>query len=104
MWCIQCVEMKCDECCSNKIVNYGKNRKGVQRYRCNNCGNLFQENYRYQSYGVRDNQIAMLLKESCGIRSMGRILKISPNTVIRRILKIARNLNRPYPILKGKIY
>ena len=96
--------MKCDKCCSDKIVNYGKTRKGVQRYRCNSCGNLFQEYYRYRSWQIRDVDLVVLLRESCGIRGMGRILDISPNTVIRRILKIAGSLKRPYPILKGKIY
>jgi insertion element IS1 protein InsB len=46
----------------------------------------------------------MLTKESCGIRSISRILNISPSTVIRRTKKIASGLARPYPILKGKCY
>jgi insertion element IS1 protein InsB len=46
----------------------------------------------------------MLTKESCGIRSISRILAVSPSTVIRRIKKIGSQLVRPHPILKGKIY
>lgn len=49
-------------------------------------------------------QIIILTKEGCGIRSTARILDVSPKTILRRIIKIARSINRPYPILRGKTY
>lgn len=38
-----------------------------------------------------------------GLRSIARILKISPTTLIRRILRIAAGIARP-PIVKNRIY
>lgn len=68
------------------------------------CRYSFQQNFIYESYHVSDNQIILLTKEGCGIRSTARILNVSPKTVLRRIIKIAKNSERPYPILKGKTY
>jgi IS1 family transposase len=42
-------------------------------------------------------------KESCGMRGVARIMKISRNTIKARILKIARQLKKPV-IVKGKEY
>lgn len=42
-----------------------------------------------------NKNISTLLKEGCGIRSIGRILKISASTVIRRILKIGSFIEPP---------
>jgi IS1 family transposase len=41
--------------------------------------------------------------EGCGIRSIGRLLNISPNTVIKRIKNIASNIKKP-PISANSIY
>lgn len=52
--------------------------------------------YRYQAYNKgTDEKIVMLTKESCGIRSIGRILAISPATVLRRLVAIAANIQKP---------
>ena len=96
--------MDCKKCTSQRTVKNGKNGLGVQRYLCKDCRCSFQGDYQYISCGVSDRTVIMLVKESCGIRSIGRILNISPSTVIRRIRKIAGKLERPYPILKGKVY
>ncbi|MDX1651456.1 MAG: hypothetical protein R3277_03115 [Brumimicrobium sp.] len=90
--------------CGNHSVKNGKSKIGVQRYRCKYRGNSFQSSYSYTSFTVSDEQLILLTKEGCGIRSTARILLISPNTVIRRILKIGNHLKRPYPILKGSSY
>mgnify|MGYP000364060217 CR=1 FL=1 len=39
--------------------------------------------------------VTILLKEGCGIRSISRILLISKNTVLSRILKISSKIRRP---------
>lgn len=98
------MKMKCKKCNSEKITKNGKSRNGEQRYKCKICLNSFQINFRYQSYTISDKQIIILTKEGCGIRSTSRILEIHPTTVLRRILKIANKIKRPYPILKGKTY
>ena len=44
-----------------------------------------------------------LVKEGCGIRSISRILGISAATVIRKIIRISKSLQKPM-ILFGKEY
>lgn len=71
-------------------------RLGHQRFRCKCCGHSFQEQYQYKSYGVEtDRWIVKLTLESCGIRGTGRVLGISPKTVLCRIVKIAKSLCSP---------
>ena len=96
--------MKCRYCKSENVVKNGFQSNGCRKYYCKYYLRYFQESYVYQSSITEDKQIITLTKESCGIRSIGRILNISPSTVIRRIKKIASRLERPYPILKEKIY
>lgn len=96
--------MECKHCKSTNTIKYGYQKNGSKRYQCKNCRHYFQQNYVYQSCLTDDQQLIILTKESCGIRSTARILNISASTVIRRIKKIASELKRPYPILKGKIY
>ena len=96
--------MKCRYCNSPNIIKYGHQQNGKVRYHCKSCLRYFQGSYRYQSFVTEDKAIISLTKESCGIRSISRILNISSSTVIRRTKKIAKGLTRPYPILKGKCY
>ncbi len=96
--------MSCRYCKSENVVKNGYQPNGCQKYHCRNCLRYFQKNYTYQAAITDDKQIIILTKEGCGIRSIGRILNISPFTVIRRIKKIASKFERPYPILKGKTY
>ena len=44
-----------------------------------------------------------MIKASCGIRDISRVLSISPTTVLKRILIISRTLIKPI-ISKGKTY
>lgn len=98
------MEIKCRKCDSDKITKNGKSRNGEQRYKCKICRNSFQLKFKYRSYQVSDKQIIILTKEGCGILSTSRILAIHPSTVLRRIIKIANKIQRPYPIQKGKTY
>lgn len=81
--------------CDGRCVRNGK-VYGKQRYRCRTCGRSFVEAYTYRAYdhGV-STLIPKLVREGCGIRSIARILKISKDTVQRRILRIARHLTPP---------
>lgn len=83
--------MKCKTCLGICKMD-GKQKSGIQKYRCKICGKYQQKSYRLV---VSNNTIITLLKEGCGIRSIARIVKASPATIIRRILSIAKNLKRP---------
>jgi transposase-like protein len=63
---------------SSRIMLHIPPSGGVQRYFCSNCIHSFQAEYVYLSCQICEEQITRLLKESCGIRSIGRLLGISP--------------------------
>lgn len=97
-WCCRCVgEIK-------NMIKYGKTKSGNQRYICRLCKRTRVENYSYQAYKTDvDKSIIQLTKEGLGIRSTARILKISTTTLLKRIVVIAKTINRPI-INKGKTY
>ncbi len=81
--CIKCVD-------AGNYVKNGKSKNGKQRYKCKGCGKSFLADYTYKAYYGNTNQwIINLHKESAGIRSIARLLNISPTTVLSRIKYIA---------------
>jgi len=96
--------MKCSRC-NGAAVKNGRSKAGVQRYSCKECKKYWQANYLYKACeDYVDQHIMALKKESCGMRSISRILKISLVTVIKRIKDIAKTIVRPFAISKGKEY
>lgn len=94
--------MECRHChasCTKK----GKSVSGKQRFKCNGCGKYQLRSYARQAHLTSDLSVKMLVKEDRGIRSIGRILKISKNTVVNRILSISKRVSKP-PIVFGKEY
>lgn len=90
--------------CSNDCIKAGKQRNGAQKWYCKHCLKYQLAYYKNKAYGQNINQeIINHLKESCGIRSIARLLEISTGTVCARILKISKNIKRPH-ILMGKEY
>ena len=83
--------MKC-KVCKNNCVKAGRQCNGKQKYFCKNCHKYQQKKYRKTP---SDRTIVSLLKEGCGIRSMSRILGVSPATITRRIKRIAGNIEKP---------
>jgi transposase-like protein len=76
------------------IVRHGRTRQGKQRYRCRACpehGCTFLLAYAYagQSPGIKRQIVDMALNAS-GIRDTARVLRVSPNTVLKELKK--RNL------------
>jgi IS1 family transposase len=75
-----------------------------QRYLCKSCNKTFVKSYHNQAYQPHTNHhISSLIKESCGIRSISRLLQISTTTLLKRILTIARNTAKTI-IIKGGRY
>ena len=81
----QYTEITCRHCGSDDLVKNGRSENGTQRYRCNECGRNFQNEYAWKP-GVKD-QIERQTLNSCGIRDIGRNLDISKNTVISEFKK-----------------
>lgn len=92
--------MKCHSC-NDHCIKKGKQKSGAQKYYCKRCGRYQQAAYTRNAWvpGM-DKRIARLLKEACGIRSIGRLLDISPVTVIKRIKAIAGKISKPVISLK----
>ena len=85
-------------------IRKGFQRNGTQKFYCNECLKWQQARYSYQAYReTTDKKIVSLLKESCGTRSIARILEISPTTVTKRILQIAQRIQKP-PIVLNRDY
>lgn len=90
------MKMKC-KFCENKIVKNGRVKfSGKQRYYCRTCKKSYVLSYSSNAYYNTTNyDIVFLLKEGCGIRSISRILGISPTTVMKRIITIACKIKKP---------
>lgn len=88
--------MNCTMCSSPNTIRRGlQNNK--QRFYCKDCKRSYQSDYKYQAYKAETNTfIVSLLKEGCGIRGISRILNISKNTVLSRMLKISKRIKIPY--------
>jgi transposase-like protein len=84
----QYMEIQCRGCGSSDLVKNGLSENGTQRYRCNDCGKSFQNEYRYNAWkpGVKE-QIEQQTLNSCGVRDISRNLAISKDTVISELRK-----------------
>jgi len=95
-WRFQISAMKCKNCNSSNYVKKGI-RNNRQRFYCKDCRQYFQLTYSYQAYKSRTNDLIKgMLKEGCGIRGIARVLNISKNTVLSRMLKISKQIKVPY--------
>ena len=93
----------CTKC--NGIAVKNGFQKEIQRYKCKLCLKKFQLNFVYKAYNININDsIIVLLKEGCGIRSIARILNISKNTVLARIISIGKELKSKPLFEKGCSY
>lgn len=81
--------------CQSVAIKYGK-IDHRQRYRCKACKRIFMDNYINQAcYSTVNKNIIDHVKEGCGIRSIARLLRISSNTVMRRIRNLAKAVEKP---------
>jgi insertion element IS1 protein InsB len=76
------VQVHCPDCQGVDVVRYGKQRRGEQRYRCNNTDcprHIFLLHYRNQGRlpTVKQQMVDMALNGS-GIRDTARVLRVSP--------------------------
>ncbi len=82
--------------CKERCQKAGRKKNGSQKLYCKPCGKYSQVTYRYRAC-EQDNvaMIKRLVCESAGIRSIGRILQIGVNTVVRKIVKAAHSIITP---------
>ena len=90
--------MECPDC-HRYCQRAGRQRNGIQRYRCGSCRKYRQEKYTYRTCQAGTNEaIRALVCESVGIRGIGRVLGIAAGTVLARIGRMAQAIERP-PIM-----
>jgi insertion element IS1 protein InsB len=86
--------------CSGSCIKYGYQQSGQQRFKCKQCGKRQQMTYRNQACKAGINKwIVSLVKESCGIRSIARLLRIALNTIMKRIRLVAAEIRKPLVVL-----
>ena len=91
--------------CIGRCVKAGVRRNGVQKFRCRGCRKYQQREYQHNAYTLStDKSIVQLLIEGVGIRGIARVLRISITTVINRIKRIAKLINKPYHAVKNGVY
>ena len=96
--------MNCNKC-NKPCIKNGFQVNGKQRFLCKDCGCHQQSQYNYNAYKPNTNtQIVKLLANSCGIRDISRILSISKTTVLKRILRISKELKQPSIYENNQIY
>lgn len=96
----------CSRCVGNdfKMIKFGRTQSGKQRFQCTHCKYTYVSEYSYQAYRKSINsKIVVLIKEGMGIRSIARVLKISPTTLLKRIISISKSVKPPY-ITHGNSY
>ena len=84
----------CIHCESKSVVKFGKNPKGKQRLKCNECSKTFQEEY--SNNGAKPEVKMLIVKMSMngsGIRDIARVLEISTNTVLLVLKKLKNFLS-----------
>ena len=81
--------------CKNMCVKKGKYRT-IQRYQCKHCKRYQQKHYsKFVIPSYKYDWVLKLNNECCGIRSIGRLLKIAKTSVQRVIERIAEKIQRP---------
>jgi transposase-like protein len=83
------IPVRCPHCHSAAIIQGGKTKAGIQRYKClnANCPHYaFQRDliYKGRCPAIQEQIVDMALNGS-GIRDTARVLKISPTTVNIRL-------------------
>ena len=85
-------KIHCVHCQGTDLQKNGKCQNGTQRWYCKTCKRYFRLDYRYIAHkeGIHGKIIEMTVNGS-GVRDIGRVLKISKDTVCSVLKKNAKN-------------
>jgi len=84
--------MNCPKCKSEKKVKNGV-LKGIQRYKCKNCGFNFTVEYKSTAKSIDKKKFGLMLYlEGLGFQSISRLLEVSHVAVIKWIKKYGEQL------------
>lgn len=80
------IEVTCSHCDSTRVVKNGKAPSGMQRFYCRACSKSFQKDFIYKANlpGTHERIVEMAMNGS-GVRDTGRVLGVSPSTVVNHL-------------------
>lgn len=85
-------------------IKKGKTSVGIQKWQCGSCKKYQRSDYTYKGADPANRKlITLLITESCGIRSIARILKLSTTTVTETLKRRASEVQKPV-LLMHQIY
>ncbi len=86
----------CPRCGSTDVIRHGKDRKGVQRYRCHACLYTFRETPKPKGYTEEEKQrILAAYRERMSLRGLTRVFGVSRSTVSLWLREEAEALSPP---------
>jgi len=85
--------------CRTECSKHGKDRKGTQRYRCQQCSKTFLEPQDKPLEGMylplaKAEMILKLLVEGCSIRSIERLTGVHRDTTLRLLVLVGKKCER----------
>lgn len=83
--------MKCLKCSSGNVCKNGK-MNGMQRYRCKDCGYNYTKGRNSKDKALKRFALELYL-EGLGLRSIGRLLKVSHVSVCNWIRQYGKSLD-----------
>lgn len=76
------VEVTCPEYTSGKVIRFGFNAYGVQRFRCQECGRAFIRESDRRGYTQEfKEQVLAAYQERASMRGISRVFGIDRNTL-----------------------
>ena len=95
--------MNCNYC-KSECVKIGRQKSGIQKFRCKECKKYQQEEYKYHArIKFKKDLIVPLIVHNCGFRATAEVLSLSVQTVRKTILKSAEKCLPP-KVSEGDIY
>jgi insertion element IS1 protein InsB len=87
--------MECNYC-GRRCWRSGRQKNGAQRYYCSGCKKYQQTTYRYRAcLASTSDQIKAMICESMGARGIARVLGISRQTALNRIMLLGKGIKEP---------
>lgn len=88
--------LHCTRCNSTDVIRHGKDRRGVQRYRCRSCAYTFRERPKSKGYSEEEKQrILAAYRERMSLRGLTRVFGVSRSTVSLWLREAAEALPPP---------
>lgn len=80
-------------------------RNAQQQYQCKCCKKYFRESYRIKRLETGEKKLIVTLNNvGAGIRSIAKMLQVSPTTIIRQIRTLSSQIKPPLHSDENAVY